>query len=367
MKDRARALLSLVEADRNRLYGAHRIFLRQLCKVFPDIEAEQRAKVTEAARALLGKKGPMVHQVFVEQEPSVEQDLDIVGEEGVAPPVDYKSCLKGIAKRLIYHQSNPSNGNVSMLIGHSTSVALLDATLRVMAAQRWHLRAGHEPLSLQFMTTTIKRWPTEEPDWAEKLGDFLEKAVSRESNHACLLTPKVLIASLQAIGHRVAMSPAEAEIQWRWLSVAVQMFSTAKAYCGSFFEMEDKILAAYLSLFSTAAKRSVDNAFTVPGTEQKFSEFLTHLIDTTLTPSAIAIVSDFVLADALRIHIHNKKQHPEAVLPRIGNQESLLHLYSAYRDGAIDLAHLESIQVPSVPQGPFNELRAFLSGSVQTA
>lgn len=367
MKDRARALLNLVEADRNRLYGAHRIFLRQLCKVFPDIEAEQRAKVTVAARELLGKKGAMVHQVFMPQEPSVEQDLKVSAEEGIDAPTNYKACLKGIAKRLIYHQSNPSNGNVSMLIGHSTTTALLDATLRVIAAQRWHLRAGHEPLSLQLLTTAIKRWPVDDSKYAENLADFLEKAVSRESNHACLLTPKVLIAAVEAVSHRLVNGPHDAETTWNWLSIALRLCSTARAYCGEFIEQEEQILAAYVTLFSQAARHNVGDCM-IPGSEQKLSELLLQLIEATLSESSTPLVSDFALADAMRIFVQAKKELPASVKDRIATPTSLLHLYSAYYDSSVDPVQLESIQLPeTVPQSHASELRAFLSGSVQTA
>jgi len=355
MRDRARALLKLVEADRNRLYGNHRIFLRQLCKIFPDLEEQARETATAAARALLGKKGRMIHQVYQPQEPSVKQEVD----EGKLLEVgeDFRACLKGIAKRLIVNQSNPSNGNVAQLISLAKTPQLLETTKSVLVSQRWHLRAGHEPLSTLFINQAIKVWPASE---VAKLGDFLESSISQDSNFACIMTPPVLISAIEHIDKRTTYGEKEAAIIWSWLNVALRLFNSGQAYCGEAMEEPDRLIASYLSLFAHSGRLvPIDSEFKVPKIEQSLPEFIFSVVEKTLTPATWSHASVECKSDALRLFVQAKKPLPGFIQP--ADEPSYVKLFAAYSDGQVDLEHLEAVQVESDPQGHSLNLKRFLS------
>lgn len=352
--------MNLVEAERNRLYGDHRIFLRQLCSLYPDIEAEARDIVTTTARALHGKKGPMVHQIYQPQRPSVDQTVE--AEDALQiDKEDFKSCLKGIAKRLVINQSNPSSGNVALLISLASTPELLATALNVLRAQRWHLRAGHEPLSTHFFTQTVKNWPLSEPDWHVKLGDFLESAVSKESNYATVLTPKVLSATVNEMAKRLVREAKSPEAIWAWTSLSMRLFNVSRVYCGEFLEEQASVAMAYLNLFTEANDHNtVEPEFNPPETSYKLRNFLFDGIMASLVPGVLPIADLHVLCKALKTIVHHNEQVPAFAVDFLKEQDNFLKYFLAYEGKSVNLECLELIQVPKDPQGFDAHVRKFL-------
>lgn len=358
--------MNIVEAERNRLYGDHRIFLRQLCGLYPDIEEEARGIVTAAARALHGKKGPMVHQVYQPQSPSVDQAVEEVADLQI-DKADFKTCLKGIAKRLVINQSNPSSGNVALLISLANTPDLLTTALNVLRAQRWHLRAGHEPLSTHFFTQAIKSWPISEPDWHTKLGDFLETAVSKESNYATILTPKVLSTTINEIAKRLVRETKSAEMIWAWTSLSMRLFNIARAYCGDFLEDRTSIALAYLNLFTEANDHNTaDPEFNPPETTYKLRNFLFDGILSSMSPEVLPLADQYALCKAFKTVVHHKEPFPAFVVEFLKGQDNFLKSFLAYEGRSINLGSLEQIQVPKDPQGFDAHVRKYLQHQAST-
>jgi hypothetical protein len=352
--------MNIVESERNRLYGDHRVFLRQLCALYPDVEAEARDIVTTAAKALHGKKGLMVHQVYQPQQPSVEQTVEPVDSLQI-DNTDFKSCLKGIAKRLVINQSNPSSGNVAHLISLANTPELLVTALNVMRAQRWHLRAGHEPLSKRLFSQTIKSWPTAEPDWHVKLGDFLESAVSKETNYATIMTPKVLAATVNEMVKRLTRAETKPEVIWAWTYLSIRLFNIARVYCGEFLEDQKSVALAYLNLFTEANDHNmVDPEFSPPETTYKLRSILFDGILSSLGPEVLPVACPYVLCKALKTIVHNREPVPGYVTEFLKEQDGFLRCFLAYENRTINLEMLEQITIAKDPQGFDANVRKFL-------
>lgn len=356
MKDRARALLNLVEADRNRIYGAHRIFLRAVCKIFPDIEAEARQIVTAKARALIGKKGMMIHQEYRPEEPTIDQELDLNNlQETPQNLEDFKSCLKGIAKRLIVTQSCPSNSNVAQLMCLASTPIQFKIALKVMSAQRWHLRAGQEPLSSLFLTKVIRHWDDSNPEWYNNISEFLESAISRQSNHAIILTPKTLQDTVEAINIRLKHGSSDAERLWSWTGLAIRLLTWSEAYCGPLLNSHEKLCATYLSTLSSALIRLDDPEFKVPQTDVVFSDFLASTLKESLNAENIALLDDFVLANILKLFVKEGKTLPDFVTSYLNTKTNYLKLFTVN-----NAEELDKFQVEADPQLYDQNIKKFL-------
>lgn len=217
--------------------------------------------------------------------------------DGAIEGADYRSCLRGIAKRLLVSQSTASSGNVAQLISLSTSPALLNTTLRVLTAQRWHLRPGHEPLSRRFLLQAIKTWPAEEP---AALAGMLESAVSADANFAVLLTPANLAACIEACEARLRHGPRTDGDIWAWAALALRLIDMPQACGAAAPEGEDRVAEALLRLLVRATQH-LDSASAFEVAEgQRLAALLPLLVSKLLTAERVPSLDRFALAQAHR-------------------------------------------------------------------
>jgi hypothetical protein len=367
MKDRARALLGLVKQNRNQLYNTHRIFLRKLCELYPDIEAIAREKVTAAARALHGKKGPMIHTVYQPQSPAIDQSLELKDEEANGLDVndadassEFLKALKGIARKLIYYQSNPPNGNVALLINLVQNQGELDIALKVLTAQRWHLRAGHEPLSALFLTKALNIWNTEEdPAWAVKLGDYVEAAVSKESNFAILLSPNALVKVLQIASQRQVLESKDAQGILDWTLFMLRLHAMASAYVGRSHEASAEVAAAYLEASALALNKLKEipefESVMIPENDTSLQDLLYNVVKSNINEESVRIVHPFTLCQAMKGFISRNETIPDAIIKRSSEGPSYLQFMVDFAEGKIDV-HAE---IEPDPEGYKKNIVAF--------
>lgn len=365
MKDRARALLGLVKQNRNQLYNTHRIFLRKLCEMYPDIEAIAREKVTAAARALHGKKGPMVHTVYQPQSPAVDQSLEVKDEEAEEIDLndassDFLKALKGIARKLIYYQSNPPNGNVALLINLVQNQGELDIALKVLTAQRWHLRAGHEPLSTLFLTKAINIWNTEEDSaWAVKLGDYVEAAVSKESNFAILLSPNVLAKVLQAASQRQLLESKDAQGILNWTLFMLRLHSMASTYVGRSHETSADVAAAYLETSARALNKlqafPESESVMVPESDIVLQDLLFNVVKSNISEESVKLVQPFTLCQAMKSFVSRNEPLPNPIIKRSSEGPSYLQFMVDMAECKVD----SNVEIGSDPEGYKKNILAF--------